>query len=255
MIWGPAPARLRRRDIGPGASRTQVEAPVAISTTSEAPDAQGTPGPAPGPGRRKGLPCRWRPRSSWEKSAASTSPRTNPSRTSASAAARDMRWRQTKHGLSGRCSGARSGRASAPPLSLADAWFGCKENIACLPGNHLTGIFQMKAWLLNYRYPRRPLHNLRVYGECKRPDAAANRGPVKTASLVVALNLKPIPAPRPLGGSAPGLQPPVRPPPPTPGWFLCTGRENERSRKSCKPTRMRWSIESTSRKSNRTWAS
>jgi hypothetical protein len=35
---------------------------------------------------------------------------------------------------------------------LADAWFGCKENIACCLDNKLVGIFQMKRGLLAYQY-------------------------------------------------------------------------------------------------------
>jgi hypothetical protein len=31
---------------------------------------------------------------------------------------------------------------------LADAWFGCKENIACCLDQNLVGIFQMKRGLL-----------------------------------------------------------------------------------------------------------
>jgi hypothetical protein len=33
---------------------------------------------------------------------------------------------------------------------LADAWFGCKENIACCLDQNLVGIFQMKRGLLGF---------------------------------------------------------------------------------------------------------
>jgi hypothetical protein len=35
---------------------------------------------------------------------------------------------------------------------LADAWFGCKENILCCLDNNRIGIFQMKRGNMSYRY-------------------------------------------------------------------------------------------------------
>lgn len=74
---------------------------------------------------------------------------------------------------------------------LADAWFGCKENIACCLENNLTGIFQMKRGLLAYRYHGRAYTVYQLYGMVQRRMRPANRrARFKTASLVVRLNLE-----------------------------------------------------------------
>ena len=81
-------------------------------------------------------------------------PKDKPFRDQRSSAARDMRRarEQSKHQLF-RAMLQRALRAGfSAAYVLADAWFGCKENIACCLENQLTGIFQMKRGLLTYRY-------------------------------------------------------------------------------------------------------
>jgi Transposase DDE domain len=73
---------------------------------------------------------------------------------------------------------------------LADAWFGCKENIACCLENKLTAIFQMKRGLLAYRYHGRDYTAYQLYGMVQRRMRPRNRrARFKTASLIVSLNL------------------------------------------------------------------
>jgi hypothetical protein len=74
---------------------------------------------------------------------------------------------------------------------LADAWFGCKKNIACCLENKLTAIFQMKRGLLAYRYRQRTYTLYHLYGLVQRRMRPVNRrARFKTASLVVSLNLE-----------------------------------------------------------------
>ena len=74
---------------------------------------------------------------------------------------------------------------------LADAWFGCKENIACCLKNQLTAILQMKRGLLTYRYRGRDYTAYQLYGMVQRRLRPATRkARFKTASLVVSLNLE-----------------------------------------------------------------
>jgi hypothetical protein len=74
---------------------------------------------------------------------------------------------------------------------LADAWFGCKENIACCLENQLTGIFQMKRGLLTYRYRGQAYSVYQLYGLVQRRMRPANRrARFKTASLIVSLSLE-----------------------------------------------------------------
>src|ERR1035438_4680126 len=84
-------------------------------------------------------------------------PKDKPFKDQRSTAARDMRRaaEQTKHGLFREMlqRALRAGFGAA--FVLADAWFGCKENIACCLDNKLTAIFQMKRGLLTYRYGQR----------------------------------------------------------------------------------------------------
>jgi hypothetical protein len=83
----------------------------------------------------------------------------------------------------------RAGFAAA--YVLADAWFGCKENIACCLANKLTGIFQMKRGLLAYRYHGHAYTAYQLYAMVQRRLRPANRrARFKTASLVVSLNLE-----------------------------------------------------------------
>ena len=128
-----------------------------------------------------------------EKGAASTSPRTNPSKDQRSSAARDMRRarEQTKPHLFREMlqRALRAGFSAA--YVLADAWFGCKENIACCLENKLTAIFQMKRGLLAYRYQGRDYTVYQLYGLVqRRMRPARRRARFKTASLIVSLNLE-----------------------------------------------------------------
>ena len=52
---------------------------------------------------------------------------------------------------------------------LADAWFGCKENIACCLDQNLVGIFQMKRGLLAYRYHGRAYTASQLSAIVQRP--------------------------------------------------------------------------------------
>jgi len=110
-----------------------------------------------------------------------------------SAAARDMRraGEQTKHSLF-RDMLQRALRAGfGAAFVLADAWFGCKENIACCLEKDLTAIFQMKRGLLAYRYHGRDYTAYQLYGLVQRRMRPCNRrARFKTASLVVSLNLE-----------------------------------------------------------------
>ena len=120
-------------------------------------------------------------------------PKDKPFQDQRSAAARDMRraGEQTKHSLfrDMLLRALRAGFRAA--FVLADAWFGCKENIACCLENQLTGIFQMKRGLLTYRYHGRHYTVYQLYGLVQRRMRPANpRARFKTASLVVSLNLE-----------------------------------------------------------------
>lgn len=84
-------------------------------------------------------------------------PKDKPFRDQRSSAARDLRRArdQTKQQLF-RDMLQRALRAGFSALDvLADAWFGCKENILCCLENKLVGIFQMKRGNLAYRYQGR----------------------------------------------------------------------------------------------------
>lgn len=120
-------------------------------------------------------------------------PKDKPFKDQRSAAARDLRRaaEQTKHGLFRQMlqRALRAGFGAA--FVLADAWFGCKENIACCLEKNLTAIFQMKRGLLAYRYHGRDYTAYQLYGLVRRRMRAANRRTrFKTASLIVSLNLE-----------------------------------------------------------------
>jgi hypothetical protein len=120
-------------------------------------------------------------------------PKDKPFKDHRSAAARDMRraGEQTKHSLFRDMLG-RSLRAGfRAAYLLADAWFGCKENIACCLENKLTAIFQMKRGLLGFRHGGRTCTLHQLYGLVQRRMRPANRrARFKTASLVVSLNVQ-----------------------------------------------------------------
>ncbi len=120
-------------------------------------------------------------------------PKDKPFKDQRSAAARDMRraGEQTKHGLFRDMLGRALRAGFRAAFVLADAWFGCKENIACCLKNQLTGIFQMKRGLLTYRYHGRLYTVYPLYRRVQRRMRPAHRrARFKTASLVVALNLE-----------------------------------------------------------------
>lgn len=110
-----------------------------------------------------------------------------------SSAARDMRRarEQSKHQLFREMLQRALRAGFSACYVLADAWFGCKENIACCLENKLTGIFQMKRGLLAYRYHGRSYTIYQLYAMVQRRMRPANRrARFKTASLVVSLNLE-----------------------------------------------------------------
>ena len=74
---------------------------------------------------------------------------------------------------------------------LADAWFGCKENIACCLDSELVAILQMKRGLLACLYHGDPDTASQLYTLVQRRMRPINRrARYKTASLVVSLNLE-----------------------------------------------------------------
>ena len=120
-------------------------------------------------------------------------PKDKPFKDQRSSAARDLRRarEQTKHQLF-REMLQRALRAGFRALYvLADAWFGCKENIQCCLDHHLTGIFQMKRGNLAYRYQGRTYTASQLYVKVQRQMRPLNRhARYKTASLTVSLNLE-----------------------------------------------------------------
>ena len=119
-------------------------------------------------------------------------PKDKPFKNQRSAAARDWRraGQQSKHALF-RDMLRRAVRAGfRAAYVLGDAWFGCKENVACCLELHLTALFQMKRGLLAYRYHGRALTVYQLYGLVqRRMRPASRRARFKTASLVVSLEV------------------------------------------------------------------
>lgn len=120
-------------------------------------------------------------------------PKDKPFHDQRSSAARDMRRarEQTKHQLF-RDMLQRALRAGFSALYvLADAWFGCKENILCCLDNQLVGIFQMKRGNLAYQYQGRSYTASQLYAKVQRRMQPRNRqARYKTASLTVSINLE-----------------------------------------------------------------
>lgn len=120
-------------------------------------------------------------------------PKDKPFNDQRSSAARDMRRarEQTKHQLF-RDMLRRALRAGfSAAYVLADAWFGCKENILCALDTQLVGIFQMKRGNLAYRYQGRSYTAGQLYAKVQRRLKPKNRhARYKTASLTVSLNLE-----------------------------------------------------------------
>jgi hypothetical protein len=74
---------------------------------------------------------------------------------------------------------------------VADAWFGCKENLALALELGRIGIFQMKRGNLAYRYQDRDYTAAQLYTKVQRRMRPANRqARYKTAGLSVELNLQ-----------------------------------------------------------------
>jgi len=120
-------------------------------------------------------------------------PKDKPFKDQRSSAARDMRraQEQTKHQLL-RDMIPRALRAGfKAKYALADAWFGCKENVACCLDNQLTAIFQMKRGNLAYQHQGHSYTASQLYAKVQRHMRPKNRrARYKTASLVVSLNLE-----------------------------------------------------------------
>ncbi len=120
-------------------------------------------------------------------------PKDKPFRDQRSSAARDMRRarEESKHQLfRGMLQRALRAGFSACYV-LADAWFGCKENIDGCLKHQLTAVFQMKRGLLAYRYHGRSYTIYQLYGRVQRRMRPAHRrARFKTASLIVSLNLE-----------------------------------------------------------------
>ena len=120
-------------------------------------------------------------------------PQDKPFKDQRSAAARDLRraGEHSKHRLFREMlqRALRAGFNAA--LVLADAWFGCKETIACCLELKLSAIFQMKRGLLLYRYQGRDYTAHQLYARVRRRMRPGNRrARFKTASLIVSLNLQ-----------------------------------------------------------------
>ena len=120
-------------------------------------------------------------------------PKDKPFHDQRSSTARDMRRarQQTKHQLfrSMLQRALRAGFSAA--YVLADAWFGCKENILCCLENKLVGIFQMKRGNLAYQYQGRSYTASQLYAKVQRRMRPKNRqARYKTASLTVRINLQ-----------------------------------------------------------------
>lgn len=125
--------------------------------------------------------------------AAIDKPKDKPFHDLRSSAARDMRRarEQSKHQLFREMLQRALRAGFSACYVLADAWFGCKENIDCCLRNKLIGIFQMKRGLLAYRYHGRSYSVYQLYGMVQRRMRPANRrARFKTASLIVSLNLE-----------------------------------------------------------------
>jgi len=120
-------------------------------------------------------------------------PKNKPFKDQRSAAARDLRraGEPTKHELFRDMLGRALRAGFRAAFVLADAWFGCKENIACCLGHNLTALFQMKRNLLTYRYRGRDYTAHQLYARVqRRMRPHQRRARYKTASLIVRLNLE-----------------------------------------------------------------
>ncbi len=120
-------------------------------------------------------------------------PKDKPFKDQRSSAARDMRRArdQTKQQLFRDMLQRALHAGFSARYALADAWFGCKENIRCCLDNELVGIFQMKRGNLAYQYQGRSYTASQLYAKVQRRMQPKNRhARYKTASLTVSLNLE-----------------------------------------------------------------
>ena len=125
--------------------------------------------------------------------AAITQPKDKPFQDQRSSAARDFRRAQdhSKHQLFREMLQRALRVGGSAALVLADAWFGCKENILCCLQNHLIGIFQMKRGNLAYEYQGHAYTAQQLYTKIQRRLRPLHRqARYKTASITVRLNLQ-----------------------------------------------------------------
>ena len=108
-------------------------------------------------------------------------------------AARDLRRarNQSKHELFREMLGRALRAGFAATYVLADAWFGCKENIQACREHGLIGIFQMKRGNLYYQYRGSNYTASQLYVKVQRRMRSNNKkARYKTAALVVKMNLE-----------------------------------------------------------------
>ena len=119
-------------------------------------------------------------------------PQDKPFKDQRSSAARDLRraQEQNKHQLL-RAMLQRALRAGfSAGYLLADAWFGCKENILCCLEHRLVGLFQMKRGNLAFQYQGQSHTAKQLYVKIQRRMRPKNRrARYKTASITAFLNL------------------------------------------------------------------
>jgi len=125
--------------------------------------------------------------------AAIDKPKDKPFKDQRSSAARDMgRAREQNKQKRFREMLQRAVRAGLSALYvLADAWFGCKENILCALDNDLTAIFQMKRGNLAYEYQGASYTASQLYAIVqRRMRPVGPKARYKTTSLVVRIDLQ-----------------------------------------------------------------
>lgn len=120
-------------------------------------------------------------------------PKDKPFKDQRNSAAKDMRrsWTENKHQLFRSMLQRAIAFGFTAAFLLADAWFGCKENIALCLELQLIGIFQMKRGNLKYRYQGRDYTATELYARFQRRlRPLSRRARFKTTSIVVDLNLE-----------------------------------------------------------------
>jgi hypothetical protein len=120
-------------------------------------------------------------------------PKNKPFKDQRSSAARDMaRAREQNKQKQFRVMLHRAVKAGFSAMYvLADAWFGCKENILCCLDLGLTGIFQMKRGNMTYKYRSANYTASQLYALVKRRMRPINsKARYKTASLLADVNLE-----------------------------------------------------------------